>query len=122
MLAPLSSHWYFDLSLGEVALKLNFEIGAKDLTISSDRFDESALNSLNSFVKWDDKLVILDVVDDVMWAIVNHNENSTHVPHHVLPWFAYLHHFESILRAICVEEHGEIEHLIMSFLVIGRIP
>jgi len=108
MLAPLSSHWYFDLSLGEVALKLNFEIGAKDLTISSYRFDKSALNSLNSFVKWDDKLVILDVVNDVLWAIVDHNEDSTHIPHHVLAWFAYLHHFESILRTISVEEHSEI--------------
>lgn len=65
MLTPLSSNWNFDLSLGKVALKLNFEIWAKDLTFTSYRFDESALNPLDSFVKWDNKLVVFDVIDDV---------------------------------------------------------
>ncbi len=102
MVTPLTSDRYLDLGLGKVTLKLNFEIRAENLALSSYRLDEPSLDSLNSRLERYNQLVVFDIVYNIMRPIIYNNVDSTCILYNILSNLSNLHDFNGILRTICI--------------------
>jgi hypothetical protein len=57
-----------------------------------------------------------------MWVEVLHNEDSAHVLIRVFIGLHNLHDFDDIFGHSVIQLHGKVDHLVMSLLVIGRLP
>ena len=126
MLAPLTFNWDRYLFLGNSALQVDLQIRAENLAFEiisvPSWLHESLFQEFQALLKRYDRLVRLDEVRQVMWVEVLHNEDSAHVLVRVFVGLHYLHDFDDIFGHSKIQLHGQVHHLVMALLVIGRLP